>query len=94
MHPTRKDVWGLVINEAMANGLPVITTDRCVAGLELVQNSVNGFIVRVDDIAELREKIVMVIANCVELGNQSLDTVPAYTFEEMALKHVEVLKLG
>ena len=34
--PTREDIWGLVVNEAMANGLPVITTDRCAAGLELV----------------------------------------------------------
>ena len=34
--PTRSDVWGLVINEAMACGLPVVTTDRCVAGMELI----------------------------------------------------------
>ena len=36
--PTREDIWGLVINEAMANALPIITTDRCVAGLELIEN--------------------------------------------------------
>lgn len=34
--PTREDIWGLVINEAMAHGLPVVTTDACVAGLALV----------------------------------------------------------
>ena len=33
--PTREDIWGLVINEAMAYGLPIITTDNCLAGLEL-----------------------------------------------------------
>lgn len=37
--PTRTDIWGLVINEAMANGLPVITTDRCVAGIELIKDA-------------------------------------------------------
>ena len=30
---TRGDVWGLVVNEAMAYGLPIITTDKCVAGM-------------------------------------------------------------
>ncbi|MEN3009352.1 glycosyltransferase, partial [Pseudothermotoga sp.] len=36
--PTREDIWGLVINEAMACGLPLITTNRCIAGLELIKN--------------------------------------------------------
>ena len=38
---TRGDVWGLSINEAMANALPVITTDRCIAGIELVEQNGN-----------------------------------------------------
>ena len=25
VHPTREDIWGLVINESMAYGLPVVT---------------------------------------------------------------------
>ena len=33
--PTREDIWGLVINEAMAVGLPVVSTDMCVAATEL-----------------------------------------------------------
>ena len=41
--PTREDIWGLVINEAMANGLPIITTDKCVAGKELIND--NGYII-------------------------------------------------
>lgn len=32
--PTRYDIWGLVINEAMSFGLPVLSTDRCVAAKE------------------------------------------------------------
>ena len=55
--PTREDIWGLVINEAMANGLSVITTDNCIAGLELIENDENGFIVPVEDDRILASRI-------------------------------------
>ena len=47
--PTREDIWGLVINEAMAYGLPIITTDNCLAGLELIKNEENGYIIPVNN---------------------------------------------
>ena len=34
--PTRKDIWGLVVNEALSQGLPVISTDQCNAALSLI----------------------------------------------------------
>lgn len=35
--PTREDIWGLVVNEAMAAGTPVITTTNCGAGMEILK---------------------------------------------------------
>lgn len=61
--PTREDIWGLVINEAMANGLPVITTNRCIAGLELIEEGVNGFIVNINSTKELHERILEILEN-------------------------------
>lgn len=55
--PTRSDVWGLVVNEAMASGLPVITTNMCVGGVELVDDSDNGYIVDVDNTRQLSDAI-------------------------------------
>lgn len=43
--PSRGDVWGLVIGEAMASGLPVISSNKCVAGLSMIQDYVNGFVI-------------------------------------------------
>ena len=45
--------WGLVINEAMSVGLPIITTDAVGAAEDLVRNGVNGYIVRNGDVTEL-----------------------------------------
>jgi len=44
--PSYDDVWGLVLNEAMACGLPVITTNKTGASADLVKDGVNGFVVK------------------------------------------------
>jgi 1,2-diacylglycerol 3-alpha-glucosyltransferase len=38
-----KDTWGLVVNEAMASGLPVLVSNRCGCAPELVREGKNGF---------------------------------------------------
>jgi glycosyltransferase involved in cell wall biosynthesis len=43
VHPSRVEQWGLVVNEAMASGLPLIVSNRCGCAPELVQEGVNGF---------------------------------------------------
>ena len=91
--PTKSDVWGLVINEAMALGLPVITTDRCVAGLELVENGVNGYIVPVDDQKALEEKILEVLhGDYRQMGRAALEKIRPYTIENMARAHVKIFE--
>lgn len=91
--PTREDIWGLVINEAMAYGLPVITTDRCVAGLDLVQNDVNGYIVPVEDEKALAQKINAVFdQDRIEMGRISREKIQPYTIEKMAQKHLEIFE--
>lgn len=45
--------WGLVINEAVACGVPVIVSDAVGARDSLVRNFVNGFVVEVDNVQGL-----------------------------------------
>lgn len=87
--PTREDIWGLVINEAMAYGLPVITTDKCVAGLEMITNGENGFIVPADDPDALCDKIMYNGELNIE---KTLETARKYTLEKMAERHFEILE--
>lgn len=91
--PTREDIWGLVINEAMAHGLPVITTDKCVSGLELIENNINGFIVPKEDSEILADKINSVLRDNdlkLYMSKNSLKKIKEYTIENMALRHIDI----
>lgn len=89
------DVWGLVINESMACGLPVITTDKCVAGVELIEAGENGYIVKVGDDKALasRVKEILDTPGTVEaMGKYAIDVIRNYTIENMARIHMQVFE--
>ncbi len=93
--PTREDIWGLVINEAMGYGLPIITTDRCIAGLELVENGENGYIIPVDDPNALAEKCKTILSDkilCKKMSEKNLEKIQKYTIESMAERYLEIFK--
>lgn len=93
--PTRGDIWGLVINEALASGLPVITTNKCGAGLELIKDNYNGFIIDVNSVSDLNNKIDFFINNQNKISimsNNALKSIQKYSIENMALNHYEIFK--
>jgi len=55
--PSAYEPWGVVINEAVACGLPVIATEVVGAAVELVKHQTNGMIVRPRDVAGLADAI-------------------------------------
>ena len=93
--PTREDIWGLVINEAMAYGLPIITTDRCGAGLALV-SSENGEIVPSENVSALEKSLKKFLLlgkeDLYKKGNYSIKAIQSYTFENMAKQHILVFE--
>ncbi len=91
--PTREDIWGLVINEAMAQGLPVITTNKCVAGLELIKEGQNGYIIPTENSKALAEAILKIFKqDCRAMGQKSLEFIKPYTIENMAQYHGNIFK--
>jgi len=42
--PSDDETWGIVINEAMCFGIPIIASDRVGAAVDLVKDGYNGFI--------------------------------------------------
>lgn len=90
--PTRGDVWGLVVNEALSYGLPIVSSDKCVAALELIKDGVNGYIVPVEDCAALAEAINKVLTeNYDSMSLAAYQSIQDYTIENMAKRHLEVL---
>lgn len=91
---SRGDVWGLVVNEAMAVGLPVISSDRCIAGMELVVNDESGYVVSLDDVSNISGKVVNVFSDERKLNqmrDKSLEIIRGYTIEKMAERHIQIL---
>ncbi len=88
--PTRGDVWGLVINEAMSYGLPVISTDRCIAALELIGEGQDGSVIPSEDVQCLTEQILYWLESSVNYSHNNVEKVKEYTIEEMAKRHLEI----
>jgi glycosyltransferase involved in cell wall biosynthesis len=51
--------WGLVVNEAMASGLPVLVSNRCGASKDLVKIGINGYTFDPLDGVELTRLMVL-----------------------------------
>lgn len=93
--PTRNDVWGLVVNEAMALGLPVICSDRTVAGLTLVEPDETGEIFSVEDVDDLIRKTNRLLeapALRRHIAAAGLRKIQEYTIEAMAKKHMQIFQ--
>ncbi|MDR3574524.1 MAG: glycosyltransferase family 4 protein [Anaerolineaceae bacterium] len=59
---TGKEPWGLVVNEAMNQGLPVIASDAVGAAAGgLIRHLINGLIVPEKDIAALSESLSLIL---------------------------------
>jgi glycosyltransferase involved in cell wall biosynthesis len=57
--PSRHDGWGVVVNEALGAGLPIIVSDR-VGARELVKHGYNGLITRAGDVDSLAKALLKV----------------------------------
>lgn len=94
--PSLTESWGLVIIEAMAQGLPVIATNACVAGLENITNGHNGFLFDPKDIGSLTSHIKWIIEHPSErkmMASENIKRVHYHTFENMVDVNLEAFRL-
>lgn len=90
--PSETDVWGLVLNEAMAQGLPVIASDSVVASFSLIKD--NGCIFKTYDVDELSMDIDLCLKeeNNRKMAENSLKIIRDYTIENMVRLQMPMIR--
>ena len=90
--PSRHDGWGVVVNEAIGAGLPIIVSDR-VGARDLVENGVNGFITiagNVDSLASALFKLARSHALRESFGRSSANRAAQWDVDEGVRRWVEL----
>lgn len=60
--PSYSEPWGLVVNEAMACGMPILVSEKCGCAIDLVQNGENGFTFPPENLEELSNLLLKFMA--------------------------------
>ncbi len=75
IHASIQEQWGLVVNEAMAAGLPVLVSNRCGCYEDLIIEGVNGFGFDPENSQQLTELMCKISSggfNLAEMGKAAL----------------------
>lgn len=85
--PSRSEPWGLVVNEAMACGLPVLVSNRCGCVPDLVHDGQNGFVFDPDQPNQLTHRLIQFMDEMVDtqqMGQFAKQFIAPYAPEAVA----------
>jgi glycosyltransferase involved in cell wall biosynthesis len=83
--PSEDEPWGLVINEAMCAGLPVVASEEIGAVPDLVKDGCNGFRFQAGDVEQLAVHLQHLVTDegmRRSMGEKSLEIVRAWDLEQ------------
>lgn len=91
---SKNDVWGLVINEAMSCGLPILSSDTTLAAKELLEKDC---LFKYDDLNRIDKKIKEYVNKSndelYKEGLNNLNIIRDYTIENTVKRHEEIFKI-
>jgi glycosyltransferase involved in cell wall biosynthesis len=97
IHASIQEQWGLVVNEAMAAGLPVLVSNRCGCYEDLIIEGVNGFGFDPENSQQLTElmcKISSGEVNLAEMGKAALAHIQKFAPEDFAQSLVQAVEFS
>jgi glycosyltransferase involved in cell wall biosynthesis len=71
--PSKSEPWGLVVNEAMICGLPVVVSDRCGSAVDLVIEGKTGFSFPFDDEKNLAAILIKIMNEEIDLKQMGIN---------------------
>ena len=84
-----EDIFGHTTLEAMANGLPVISSDRVISSRDIIKNGKNGFLVDINKESDIINA-VQSIDSCSSL--EAINTAKANTIEKSAERISQIIQ--
>ena len=86
LFPSKRDAWGLVVNEAFAAGVAVMTSPFSGASRELVEDGVSGLILPLEMDAWVTEAAALLAdgRRLTEMGRQGQARVETYSYSDAA----------
>ncbi|MBM4147419.1 MAG: glycosyltransferase [Lentisphaerae bacterium] len=87
VHASLVEQWGLVVNEAMAAGLPVLVSNRCGCAADLVWDGINGFVFDPTSVPEMAGAMLRVAGGAVDgaaMAEAGLGIIGRWTTERFA----------
>ena len=96
--PSVSETWGLVVNEAMACGLPVIVSNHCGCAADLTVNQFNGWCFEPTDCNRLIELMIEMSslnpAERVEMSLHSQEIISHWGLDTFAKNAIECAKMA
>lgn len=91
--PSIYEPWGLIINEAMFTGMPVIVSEICGCSIDLCKNNYNGKIIDPNNIEDISMKIeeVLYSSDISKLRTASRNIIEEWTFKSSRSNFEKIL---
>jgi glycosyltransferase involved in cell wall biosynthesis len=94
--PSHYESWGLVVNEAMAAGLPVLLSDKINAAFTLLENGRNGYLFNAYSEQELQQALLnfisLPVAEKMDMSKRSLELISKMDFNYMGKQLLDTLQ--
>jgi len=87
---SKEDIYGHVVNEALSQGVPVVSSDHVMAARHLIKNGRNGFIVDVADVNAVTQALDDVKKH--DMFEACVATARDQTLEAMVAHHLDAFE--